>query len=307
MDLMIKSNKNEVRKDIITQIDGFNVSDRYVPIATQDVIDEIAKQAGEIKITGFNNANVRKPGKDGFQKHAVICELPNSEMIDGTKMNIIIFNSNDRSTSLKIFMGTLRMACSNQMVWGEELTEPVTIRHTQKDWKKSVQYMIDEYEIVKLETEMMIETMLATEVSLGDTVNIIQRVVDEILHPDIVGTIFDPMQLNKADRPEDIGTDAWHLFNRLQYNLINGGIQRVIEKEDDDGILFNHISNTHKVTDVSKQIDFNRRLHTLVLEEIGLKIKETEDTIDAEPEDVFNMTTKQFDKAIDNMNKKLEI
>lgn len=284
-ELMIKENKNEVRKDIITQIDGFNVSDRYVPIATQEVLDEIAKQAGEIKITGFNNANVRKPGKDGFQKHAVICELPDSEMIDGTKMNIIIFNSNDRSTSLKIFMGTLRMACSNQMVWGEELVSPVSIRHTKKDWKEDISYMMDEYEIIKLETEEMIQTMLDTEVGLTKTLEIITRVHNEILTPDIVGTIFDPMQLNKAHRPEDTGSNAWHLFNRIQYNIINGGIQRVIEKEDEDGILFNHISKTHKITDISKEIDYNRKLHSLVLEEIGLKIKETEDTIDIEPED----------------------
>lgn len=268
MDLMIKENNNPIRADIIQQIKGFNVSDRYVPIATQDVIDEIKKQAGEVKITGFNNANVRKPGKDGFQKHAVICELPESEMIDGTKMNIIIFNSNDRSTSLQIFMGTLRMACSNQMVWGEELTEPVRIRHTQKDWKESIKYLMDEYEIIKLETEEMIDNMMQTPMSYDDIARLVKKVNIEILDPDITGSLLDPLELNSVHRKEDIGNDAWHVFNRLQYNLLNGGIQRIIEKEDDEGILFPHISKTHKVSDVTKQIDFNRKLHSLVMKEI---------------------------------------
>ena len=267
MDLMIKENNNIVRQDIITQTDGFQVSNRYVPISTQEVIQTIEKAAGEVTITGFNNANVRKPGKDGFQKHAVICELPNAEMIDGTKMNLIIFNSSDRSTALKIFMGSLRMACSNQMVWGEQIAEPVSIRHSQIDWKHSVQSLMDEYEETQRQTEEMIKRMLGSHMSYNNIGDLTEQVAHEF-GKDITGTILDPMQFNGTHRLEDQGKDAWHTFNRIQYNLLQGGIDRVIEKDDEDGILFNHISKTHKVTDASKQIEFNRKLHTMIMETI---------------------------------------
>lgn len=289
-DLMIKANDKKVRTDIIEQKDGFNVSKRYIPIATQDVIKEIRKQAGEVKITGFTNANVRKPGKDGFQKHAVICELPDADMIDGTKMNIIIFNSNDRSTSLKIFMGSLRMACSNQMVWGEQIAEPISIRHTQKDWKESIKDLMDEYEIIKLETEQMIEDMMNKELSLVDTANLCYEVALELIEPDISGQILDPMQFNSLHRVEDRGRDLWHTFNRIQYNMMNGGIKRVIEKEDENEVLLPTISNTHKITDASKQIDFNRRLHKIVMTYLydqEITTDTTENIIDIEPEDTI--------------------
>ncbi len=269
MDLMIKENKKLVRQDIITQTNGYNVSDRYVAIATQDVLNEIKEYTGvEPKITGFNNANVRKTEKNGFQKHALICEMPDSEMIDGTKMNMILFNSNDRSTSLKIFMGAIRMACSNQMVWGEEIGEPVSIRHTQKEWKHSIHSLMDDYEETQRKTQAMIDRMMNTYMSYGDIGRFTERVYEELLAPDITGSVFDTLQLNAAHRKEDMGKDAWHTFNRIQYNVLNGGVDRIIEKADDQGILFDVVSKTHKVSDTAKQIKFNKQLHNIMMETI---------------------------------------
>jgi hypothetical protein len=266
-DLMISQNEKLVRQDIITQTEGYNVSKKYVPIATQDILTEIKDYTGsEPLITGFNNANVRKAEKNGFQKHALICEMPDAQMIDGTKINMILFNSNDRSTSLKIFIGAIRMACSNQMVWGEELTQPISIRHTQQEWKHSIHTLMDEYAETQRKTQEMIDNMMNRYVSYGDIGRFTERVVEELLAPDIVGSIFDPMQLNAAHRKEDTGKNLWNMFNRVQTNLLNGGVDRIIEKADDNGILFDVVSKTHKVTDTSKQIKFNRELHTMAME-----------------------------------------
>lgn len=266
-DLIIQENENLIRQDIITQTSGYNVSDRYVPIATQAVLDEIKDYTGiEPKITGFNNANVRKLEKNGFQKHAVICEMPNSDMLDGTKMNIILFNSNDRSTSLRIFMGAIRAACSNQCVWGDQIAEPVTIRHSNTQWKHSIYNLMDQYEDTQKATEDMIKQMMSKSISHYTVNDIIHQVSENILDPDITGSILDPNQLNNAHRVEDLGRDLWHTYQRIQYNLLQGGVDRVIQKIDDDGILFDHISKTHKVTDTAKQIEFNRALHKIVME-----------------------------------------
>ena len=268
MDLMIKENNNIVRQDIITQSDGFEVSSKYVPIATQDVLNEIESIAGSVNITGFNTANVRKPGKDGFQKHAVICQLENAEMLDGTKMNMIIFNSNDRSTALKIFLGSVRMACSNQMVWGKQIAEPINIRHSKKDWKHSIASMMEEYEENQKNVNDMIERMLRTRVTHQNMAHINHRVVEEILNPEITGIILDPSELNLAHRKEDLGVNAWKYFNRVQYNMMNGGVHRIVEKSDENGLLFDHVSKTFKVKEEKKKIDFNTKLHEIIMEEI---------------------------------------
>ena len=265
-DLMISENNKLVRNDIITQSEAYgDVSNRYIPIATQEVLDVMKSIAGDIKIIGFNNAYVRKNEKEGFQKHAVMVEFNKAEMLDGTKMNMILFNSNDRSTSLKIFMGSLRMACSNQMVWGDQIAEPVSIRHTNTNWKHSIYSLMESYEETQRKTQEMINDMMNKYVSYGDIGRISERVAEEIANPNIAGRILDPLQLNMAHRKEDVGKDLWHTYQRIQYNLLQGGVDRIIEKEDDNRLI-EVISKTHKVTDTNKQINFNRELHNIMME-----------------------------------------
>ena len=268
-DLMISENGRLVRQDIITNTNGYgDISERYVPIATKDVLDVMERRAGKLKITGFNNANVRKEDKEGFQRHAVMVEFENAEMIDSTKMNMIIFNSNDRSTALKIFMGSLRAACSNQCVWGDQIAEPVSIRHTNQEWEHSIYSLMDEYEETQRKTQDMIERMIGKYMSYGDIGRFNERVVEEIINPNITGSVLDPLQFNTAHRKEDLGKDAWHVYQRAQYNLMHGGIDRIITKEDEEGILFETMSKTHKITDTSKQIELNRKLHDIIMETV---------------------------------------
>ena len=174
-------------------------------------------------------------------------------MVDGTRMNMILFNSNDRSSSLKIHLGALRAACSNQLVWGEELFEPLSIRHSQKDWKQSIYTLMDAYEETQRETQAMIEMMMKTYVSYGDIGRMVERVSEEILEPSIVGSVLDPLQLNIAHRKEDTGKTLWNTYNRIQYNLLQGGVDRIIEKTEED-VLFETISATHIVSDTKKLI-----------------------------------------------------
>lgn len=264
-DLIIKQNKRPVRQDIITNTEGYNVSKRYVPIATDDVLNEMRETVGDIKITGFNNANVRKAEKQSFQKHAIICELPDASMADGTTMNLIIFNSNDRSTSLRIHTGIFRAICENGMVLGEDFLEPTRIRHTQQDWKHSIHTLLDDFRDNQKRTNDMINQMMSRILSNNNTEDFCNKVVKEF-DSEITGEILDPMQFNQVKRKEDKGKDLWHTFNRIQEALLTGGINRIIEKSDEDGVLFTTTSKTHRITDTAKQIRFNQKLHSMALE-----------------------------------------
>jgi len=266
-DLIISANNAEVRQDIIQQNEAYgNVSERYIPIATKDVLNVMREKAGDIKIIGFNNANVRSIEKDGFQKHAVMIQFNDAEMLDGTRMNMVLFNSNDRSTALKIYMGSLRAVCSNQIVWGDLVSEPVSIRHTNKNWKNSIYQLMDEYKKQQEDTQRIINKMMKKYVSYGDIGRLNERVAEELINPIITGSVLDPLQLNSAHRKEDLGKDLWHTFQRLQYNLVNGGIDRIIETENENEKLIHKISKTHKITDTKKQIEVNRKLSDIVME-----------------------------------------
>jgi hypothetical protein len=106
--------------------------------------------------------------------------------------------------------------------------------------------------------------------SFGDENRFAQRVVEELINPNITGSVIDPRQLTVAQRPEDTGKNLWHSFNKLQEYLSQGGIDRIIEKteEDENGqsSLITTISKTHKITQESKRIELNKKLHTMAME-----------------------------------------
>ena len=250
-------------KALITQTEAYgDVSDRYIATATQDIVEEF-QEYSDFKSVGFSKAFVRKPEKEGYQKHMIMLEDSTSEMVDGN-LRIVLFNSNDRSTSMRLYMGYYRDACANDCVFGNDVMEPIFIRHTKQDWKYSIYKMMQEYEEVKVSTEKMISRMMNQYMSYGDIGRITERVSTELMS-DISGTILDPLQLNQAHRMEDVGKDAWHTYQRIQGNLLQGGVDRVIRKED-NGSFFDVISKTHVVTDDKRKIELNRKLHNMFTE-----------------------------------------
>ncbi len=280
-DLIIKENEKTVRQDIITNTKGYNTSEKYIPIATQEVIDVISKAVGYTpEIVGFNNANVRKQEKEGFQKNAVMLKMKNADMGNGNSMRLSIFNSNDRSSSLKIYLSYHRAVCSNGMILSGEQAEPVSIRHTTKGWEYTIMGMMSEFAEKQKFFEKQIEDMMATEVSYQDIGLMVAQVTEKILDPSITGSILDPMELNVAHRKEDVGNNVFLMQQRIQYNLMHGNFQRVIEKTDDDGVLFDHISRGHKVTNIDKEVKLNRTLHDFTVELLKSKTTIEEEILD---------------------------
>jgi len=269
-DLLINDNGRLVRQDIISQTQGYNTSERYIPIPTQSVLDIIKEVEPDYKIVGFNNANVRKADKQSFQKHAMMIEFPNANLSDGTKMNLVLFNSSDRSMSLRIMAGAIRMVCNNGMIWADSIMQEERIRHTNKDWQHTIYDLMNNFEKSQIKAKETIEAMQNKYMSYSDENRFAERVAEELINPNITGSLIDPRQLTVAQRPEDTGKNLWHNFNKLQEYLSNGGLDRIIEKteEDEDGqsSLITTISKTHKITNESKRIDLNKKLHTMAME-----------------------------------------
>ncbi len=255
---------HEIDNNLVNQTGAFgDVSDRYIATSTSDIITELNRYS-DFKPVGFDKTTVRKQEKEGYQKHMIMLEDSNAEMVDGN-LRLVLFNSNDRSTSIRLYMGYYRDACSNDCVFGDDVMEPIFIRHTKQDWKHSIYTLMQQYEDIQKETEDMIQRMMNQYISYGDIGRLAERVSTELLNPDITGTVLDPLQLNTAHRTEDTGKNLWNTYNRFQFNLLQGGIDRVISKTE-DGDLFETISKTHVVNNDQKKIEFNRKLHNMFME-----------------------------------------
>ncbi len=249
---------------LLNQTEAYgDVSDKYIATSTESIITELQKYS-DFKSVGFGKASVRKQEKEGFQKHMVMLQDSNSEMVDGN-LRLVLFNSNDRSTSIRLYMGYYRDACANDCVFGDDIMVPVSIKHTKQDWKYNIYQMMQQYEEVQKQTEAMIQRMMNQYISYGDIGRMAEKVSTELLNPSITGTVLDPLQLNTAHRTEDTGKNLWSTYNRFQYNLLQGGVDRVISMTEDN-VLFKTISKTHVVNNDQKKIEFNRKLHTMFME-----------------------------------------
>ena len=253
----------EVNEELVNQQGVYgNVSNKYIITPTQDIITELNKYHG-FKPVGYSEARVRKQEKHNYQKHMVMLEAEDSQMFDG-KLRIVLFNSNDRSTSIRMYLGYYRDACANDCVFGDDLMKPIMIKHTNQSWRDSVATLASGYLEAKEKTEAMIDSMLNKRLSYGDIYRLTERVSENIWKGS--GKILDHTQLNNAYREEDVGKDLWHTYQRLQGNLLKGGVDRVITHVDDAGKIMKAISKTHKVTDVSEQIRLNKILHETCLQ-----------------------------------------
>ena len=245
---------NEVNEDIITNKEVYgNVSNKYINTSTEDIITELNKYM-PVKPVGFSASRVRKLEKENKQKHMIMLEPKDAQMPEGT-LRLVLFNSLDRSTSIRIYLGYYRDACSNDCVFGSDIMEPIRIKHTFQGWKDTIARVADEYQSAKYRTEQTIDQMMNTYLSYGQQGMLAEQIAD-IINSDIIGHIIDPLQLNVAHRIEDVGKDAWHTYQRIQYNVMNGGIERAIKVDKEQTI-----SKTHRITDQQKQLKYNLEIY----------------------------------------------
>lgn len=214
-----------------TQAD--HLSGRYGQVTTEGAMDVLADfgfhpvQAAQVQ--------TRKTSRD-HATHLIAFAQDNAERVGDSRPEIILYNSHDGTSSLKLFGGLFRFICSNGIVAGDGFE--AKIRHTigtvggfedmlrdvagrlpdlmsRVDRMRGLQLdqgdMIDlAWDAAQLRWDMMPtrEEMAAREEPLRGSFAT-DRTVERML---------------RAIRYDDRGADAWSVFNRLQESAIRGGV-----------------------------------------------------------------------------------
>lgn len=229
-----------------------DVSDKYIPTSTQEIIDAMGK---DFKVVDFKASRVRKEEKEGKQRHVVMLEANDAHMIDGTNMRVVLYNSLDKTTGIRLNLGAFRAVCENGLIWGESFMQEIRIRHTYKHWESRVEQLMNEYDKRQYEATEMIDSMMNTYLSRDAQSHITREVANSIYSG--TGIIVDHNEFNVARRIDDTGNDLWHTYQRVQENLIRGGVKRVLDGE---------LCNTYGVRNQDEMIRVNKQLHNLCLE-----------------------------------------
>ncbi len=232
--------------------------DNYEVISTRLIIDSLEARGFELE--GVNVSRTRLQDKQGFQKHLVTMKYKELETKEGVP-TVIIQNSHDATRALKFHTGFIRFACMNGLILGDGIEETRMLHNG--DWKEKATNFLDNYskEIHRMEWEhdkmkgqYMSASMIAELAHEAGKIRYDSR------------DILDTAELNLIRRPEDVGNDAYKVYNRIQEALINGLFQRRVKNKTENGIEYSPWGKAAKITSNDEIVRINKDIRSLVLE-----------------------------------------
>ena len=231
--------------------------ERYAFIPTIDVIDGL--RANGFEPFEIRQTRVRNLDKREHTKHMVRLRHPDAIGNNAEVPEIILLNSHDGTSSYQLLAGFFRMVCSNGLIAGN-VQNDVRIRHsgnivddviegsfTVLDNIKEIGSRIETYKSIQMTNEeQLLLANAAAQARWGD---------DNQLNT--------TREINLPRRYEDYSSDLWTTFNRIQENMIKGGLHGRSKS--------GRRTRTREVAGVTENVKLNRALWTLADEFAKLK------------------------------------
>lgn len=226
-------------------------TERYSYIPTITVLE--ALRAEGFEPFNVSQTRVRREGKRDYAKHLVRLRHVNHAGCKEAN-EIILINSHDGSSSYRMMSGVFRFACANGMICGSTFDE-IRIPHkgdVADEVKKGAHTILDGFGLITERTETMKSIELdGTEQTLFATAALALRYDDA---PGGVTPVTE-RQILRARRADDVRHDLWSTFNRIQENMIRGGLRGRNAK--------GRMTTTRAVSGIDQNTALNRALWTL--------------------------------------------
>jgi hypothetical protein len=224
-------------------------SARYCYIPTVDVLDALRKE-------GFQpfmvcQTRVRNDDRRAFTKHMI--RMRHAEQINGREANeIILLNSHDGTSSYQMLAGMFRFVCQNGMVCGDTVGE-VRVPHKGNVVDEVIEgafKVLDSFDSATAQREGMATTVLDE----GEQSAFARAALALRYEGDKPAPVTE-RQLLAPRRAEDGGSDLWTTFNRVQENIMRGGLRG----RNANGKAM----KTRAVTGIDQDVRLNRALWVL--------------------------------------------
>ena len=208
-----------------------DVSKRYKIITTENAV-EFFRQRG-FYISGYTEAGAFLAKNKGKSRHMVRLR-PIGIEVKGYSPEIIISNSHNTYTSLKINIGIYRYACANGLILGDTFFQE-KVTHTGQGMKEELTRILNRVNHKFKEVDELITVMKNTEILYPQAVQFIEEASKIRLY----GAKNEPFlsDMNKAvnispTRGADFGSDLWSVFNVVQEKIIKGGFEYSYKKDE---------------------------------------------------------------------------
>ncbi len=244
---------------LFTEEPHYEVSDQYHFIQTIDVINEI-KQHNWYP-TSVQVASVKDESKDGYQKHLVrfrhFDDLLNPK---DNAVELLLFNSHDRSTAFSISAGIYRFVCANGLVIADSVFESYKIKHI-GDRDNDVLTAINNITAFKPQLESKIHTLESITLSHAEKASFAKSALPLRFDAHLE---VDPSDLLVPHRIEDEHDNLYTVLNVIQENLLRGNISGV---NKETGRRF----TSREIISIAKDVDVNQGLWTIAERSANIK------------------------------------
>ena len=207
------------------------LTDRYASLQTADLLP-VLQDYGYFPVQA-----AQKRARKGKPEHtAHLLAFSRGADIGTTndvRSEVLLYNSHDGTTGVKLMAGAYRFVCSNGIVRGEGTS--VSIRHTHKamqDFEDMLRRIVEGVPA----TMDTIETLKNRRMSNDEAWEFARQAVElrwDVMQNAYVaddtpkGTYADTTTIRQAlahQRAEDNFSDAWTVFNRVQENVLRGNV-----------------------------------------------------------------------------------
>lgn len=232
------------------------MSTRYAFISTAELIEPLLKT---YDITQASQRSTRKNGRDpAFTRHIVRLRPKGSKpIVGGAHPEVLVTNSHDGQSKFSIFAGLFRLVCSNGLVisWGpKQGGEFVHVGDRDRilDQAAAAVKLAQGVEpVVRAMTKnLMTEKQMASFAAAA-----------ALLAYGGDFDRFDPTLLLAARREEDKDPTVWNVYNRVQENVMRGGVSFVSAASQRE-------FSTRGITHIGRTIDFNAGLWDLAAKHV---------------------------------------
>ena len=233
---------------LFTEEPHYDVSDKYHFIPTIDVINEI--KANNWYPVTVSEASVRDNDKEGYQQHLVrFRHFDDLLFPQENAVELLLFNSHDRSKSFSISAGIYRFVCANGLVIADSVFERYKIKHL-GDRENDVATAVANITAIKPKLMHRIQTLESIELSELEKESFARSSTPLRFEKHLK---VDYNDLLTPHRDEDTNDNLYTVMNVIQENLLRGNISGV-------NSITGRKFTSKEITSISKDVEVNQGL-----------------------------------------------
>lgn len=192
-------------------------SEKYTYIPTIQILNAL-KNEGFLPFMVAQSRS-RIEGKSEYTKHMLRLRHVN-DIVKSEANEIILLNSHDGTSSYQMMAGVLRFVCQNGTVSGN-LVDDIRVRHSGNITDNVIEAaytIVNDFEKI----DESIENMKSTQLLLAEQNAFAESALSLKYEND---PPISASRLLNTRRSEDKNNDLWTTFNKIQENMIRGGLR----------------------------------------------------------------------------------